>query len=516
MQNFMKYKAERSEALNHHPFVAWLRDTNVGPERKFDFAPSMVWFIMAFRDMNLWVLRFDQHADEHFRSILNGNTEEDETHSALFVEEWEKLGLDAKLGWTASDTLSWMFVSPDLEPFRRYQVDFIRLAIDDEGDPMLRFAHSEAGEACGHVFFRASVAPAEELTAITGEEYRYFGRYHLDRELGHVIESEDEFERQTLDPVRDAATLELGRRMFDIFDGIFDAFHAYVVDYVERGAPPRPGAGTLPRIDRPDIEIPDVTARPHPSVTPILDLLDARRWQAARHPFYRRLREGPGTAADKLRGFVPMWVMDVLGYRDIQHHVFPYPRPTNDLERLLNLWVANLETHSTLFLDDWRALGLDEILGWGARDTIAFCFLDSAMDVHRRNLIRFIQLGLRHSDPVLRFWLMHALETSGEAFFANTRILALEAEAQGIAPLAYLGDRHGKAHVASDGEIDAIRRRFLVEPLTLAQSLAARRLITAVFDALEEHLDLSLEALDENRFGIPGLRASADQAAAGK
>lgn len=508
MQQFMVYKSERSAQLNKHPFVRWLAADNVGLDRKFDFAPVMIWFIMAFRDMNLWVLRFDADHADHFKDILDGNTREDETHSALFVEEWAKLRLDEKLRWQASDTLAWMFLSPYLEPFREYQVEFIRLAIDDEDDPMLRFAHSEAGEACGHIFFKASVIPAEKLTEATGIDYRYFGRYHLERELGHVIESEEEFEEQELDPIRNAATLELGRRMFDIFDGIFDAFHRYVVDFVEEDTHPLPQQAEwrLPRTPQADVDIPTTSSRPHPSVWPVKQWLDERRWKASKHPFYRRLREGPEQAADKLRGFLPLWTMDVLGYRDLQHYVFRYGAPTTDAERLINAWVSNLETHSSLFLKDWRALGLDQLLGWGARETVEFCFLDPAMDVHRRNIIAFTRLGLRHPDPVLRFWLMYALETSGESFFHSTRLVAQAAEVQGVGPLDYLSDRHDAAHVTNDDAIQLIQRRFLAEPLSLAQALTVRRLIDVVYDALEEQLYLSLEALETNRFQIPGLQ----------
>ncbi|MFS9599342.1 hypothetical protein Q6311_30870, partial [Klebsiella variicola] len=78
--------------------------------------------------------------------VINGNTEEDETHSRLFIADWRKLHLDEKLGWRASDTLWWLFQAAETEPFRGYAFDFARLAMDDTGDPLLRFAHSEAGE----------------------------------------------------------------------------------------------------------------------------------------------------------------------------------------------------------------------------------------------------------------------------------------------------------------------------------------------------------------------------------
>jgi hypothetical protein len=510
MKQFMSYKQKRAAHLNSHPFVDWLDTDNVDIARKFDFMPVMTLFIMGFRDMNLWVIRFDDQPDEHFREIINGNTREDETHSRLFLEDWTKLDIDRKLGWAASDTLWWLFVSPDTECYRRYQVEFVKLTIDDAGDPMLRFAHSEAGEACGHVFFRHSVGPAAALSACTGIDYRYFGQYHLDRELGHVMESEGEFEDQVLLPEQRAAALGLGERMFDIFQGIFDSFKDYVDRYVETDTVPKVQSyEPPPRKPHEALEVvtPEQLQQPSFAANRLEKLLADRKRAAERHPFYTWLRANPElTAADKLRRFIPLWVMDIMGYRDLNHYVFYYDDPQDPLARRINAWVTDLETHSMLFLADWAALGMDERLGWSARETLEFCFLDPSMDVHRKNIFAFMKLGLRNPEPVLRFWLMHALEASGEAFFATTRELARAAEAEGIGPLDYLGDRHEQAHPDPRRSAAELRETFLREPLTLAQIEIAERMINVVFDALDEQLDLSLIAAEINRFAIPDMQ----------
>lgn len=513
MKQFMEYKRRRAAELDRHPFIAWLDENNVDVTEKLMFAPIMAIFVMNFRDMNLWVLRFDEQPDEHFRAIINGNTHEDETHSLLFLEDWDKLGLDSALGWSAGDTLTWLFASPETECFRRYGVEFVKLAVEDGGDPMLRFTHSEAGEACGHVFFRHVVGPAARLSDHTGLNYRYFGHYHLDRELGHVMESEGEFEEHVLEPQIRARGMEFGERMFDIFFGIFDAFGQYARDYVESGNVPLPMASAAHALPRRPFE--PVHALPEPvndqrdepyseSARHLQSVLERRMQRAEAHPFYAWLRTAEVAPADKLRRFIPLWVMDIMGYRDLNHYVFHYDQPQGRLQRAINAWVNDLETHSGLFFADWRALGMDDILGWGARETLEFCFFDPGMDVHRRNIIQFMKLGLRHPDPVLRFWLMHALEASGEAFFANTRDLACAAEAVGIGPLDYLGDRHELAHREPACErIQALRAAFVREPLTPAQVATAERMIHVVFDALEEQLWLSLHAAESNRFRIP-------------
>lgn len=510
MKKFMEYKQDRANKLEQHDFVRWLDAENVAITKKFDFMPIMTLFIMGFRDMNLWVIRFDEEADEHYRSIINGNTFEDETHSCLFLEDWDLLDMDGKLGWSAGDMLWWLFSSPETECFRRYQVEFVKLCVDDGGDPMLRFAHSEAGEACGHVFFRHSVDPATRLDEVTGHEHRYFGRYHLDRELGHVMESEGEFENCVLTPEQRTRSLELGGRMFDIFDGIFDSFHEFATHYVEGGTMPVPDhSQTPPRRPRQIVdELPAPTlSEPSTAAVELAAKLEQRKAAAEAHPFYTWLQTTEDvSAANKLRRFIPMWVMDILGYRDLNHYVYYYENSDDPLAALINAWVGDLETHSTLFLADWQALDMDALLGWGGRETLEFCFLDRGMDVHRRNIFEFMKLGLRHPAPVLRFWLMYALEASGDAFFANTRELAAAAEAEGVGPLDYLGDRHAQAHPDPRRSSAELRELFMREPLTPEQAKIAARMIDVVFGALEDQLDLSLAAAAQNRFEIPDSR----------
>lgn len=520
MQKFMKYKDQRAAQLEQHRFIQWLDADNVSPLRKLDFAPIMAIFVMNFRDMNLWVLRFDERSDEHFRGIINGNTYEDESHSRLFLEDWDKLALDDKLGWSAGDTLWWLFASEATECFRRYGIEFIKLCVEDGGDPMVRFTHSEAGEACGHVFFRHVVHPTAQLADRTGMHYRYFGHYHLDRELGHVMHSEGEFENQILDEETRAHGLVLGERMFNIFDGIFDAFADYARDYVERGSVPVPPVAAMASLPRHAYEVVSGSREPEarPEVRPevkdnarstseaasyLQGVLDERMNRARQHPFYRWLREADVDAADKLRRFIPMWVMDIMGYRDLNHYVFHYEHPRGRLERLINAWVNDLETHSELFFADWRALDMDERLGWGARETLEFCFFDPGMDVHRENIVRFAQMGLSYPEPVLRFWLMHALQASGEAFFDNTRELAHMAEKAGVGRLDYLADRHQSAHREPERDrAEALRAEFMAESLTSEQIAIAERMIEVVFDALQAQLDLSLHAATSDRFRI--------------
>ena len=83
---------------------------------------------------------------------------------------------------------------------------------------MIRFGHSEAGEATGHVMLRNTAQVAAELSDQTGLDYRYFGPFHLNLESGHVANTEGVFETAVLDPAARERAGESCERMFSIFD----------------------------------------------------------------------------------------------------------------------------------------------------------------------------------------------------------------------------------------------------------------------------------------------------------
>src|SRR5262245_24503753 len=106
MRHLLKDIEHRTERLFGQPFLSWLRRGDVRLEDKLLFAPVFVTFILGFRDMNRWFLRYPEPRDEVERA-LNRQAAEDQTHSRLFLEDFRKLGLDERLGWGAGQTLYW-------------------------------------------------------------------------------------------------------------------------------------------------------------------------------------------------------------------------------------------------------------------------------------------------------------------------------------------------------------------------------------------------------------------------
>ncbi|VAW73152.1 hypothetical protein MNBD_GAMMA13-480 [hydrothermal vent metagenome] len=506
MKEILDYRDVKQNELRAHTFFKWMNSEGPPLNDKFQFMPIMIIFVMNFRDMNKWVIRFDD-SDNELKAVINSSTTEDETHSRLFLEDWRKFHFDDHLDWKPSDVLWWLFLADDTEPFRRFGVDFMRLCVDDNNDPLMRFAHSEAGEACGHVFFENIAPLAEKLSIQNGLNYRYFGMHHLELETGHVLESEGVFEHETLTAAQRQTGLNLAERMFTIFDGIHDSFYAYVEKYCEANTTPvrncnrKNSRAAEHEAEEDVISTPSLNdaSQVDSSQSALQNHLNMRKEEIENHEFFHWMKETPLPAVKKLQRFIPLWAVDIFGYRDLNKYAMKYKNPVNNLEKQTNRIASNLSNHSQLFLQDWIELELDELISWPVSDMLDFLFLDYMMDTHRENLIKFGMLALKYKDPVVRLWFMDILEASGHSFFRNTRELALEAEKNENICLDYLADRHLITHQKYDTTLDADIKQLNV---TKENKKIIDSLIDIVFDALTKNLDLSLFAAKSNKFSI--------------
>lgn len=499
MEAVIKVRDARQEALREHPFFAWLRSRRVPVDRQLDFAPAAALFIAQFRDMNLWALSYPEPSDE-YQWVITRGTLEDRKHFRMFVDDWRLLGLDERLGWRASDMLWWLFVSDEQEPMRQAGMRFLRFAVDDGGNPFIRFGHSGAGEAAGHVFLSHSAPIADALAKATGRDYRYFGTYHLDLETGHVGNKKGLFEARVLEEPDRAAALFATEGMFKVFEDVFTCWLDYAERYVETGSTPIRPARQDVAVRYRSVPPASLNLEPfydYPHSARIAWTLNARRARAAAHPFYRWLQASSEMSPrDRLCTFVPLWTMDILGYRDLARYALSYPDPQSEAEHAINRWAAELSTHSRLFLDDWDSLALDDRLGFGASDTLEYLFLDPDLDGRRQHRIEFAKLAMRYEDPALRWWLMTALEATGEAFFAHTRPLAEAVESEFGVRLDYLAGRHCADLAAK------VRPGRPPSPLRAEDEDVAIGLVNTVFDALETNLTLSYAAARADRFGV--------------
>lgn len=489
---------ERKKAeVAGHPFYRWL--TSESPPRKdrFAFAPVFVTFIMGFSDMNRWFMRYPASGDE-FRRAINKHTFEDATHSRLFLEDWRKLGLDGRLGWSAGDTIAWYYADRETEIFREYGMEIMKMCALNE-DPLVRFSFMDAIEACGHVFFTATSGVATDLSDRTGEEYRYFGTYHLKRETGHLLAGGRVFEEASLDEARRVKACSLVDRVFEMFLVENDHLLRYAERELgargEEGLKPLASAGTFDAREAPGSAREE---RPAEGISrsqrAVEEALLARKRKAAGHPLFQWMRAGnPREALRKLRRLAAFWVPDIMGYRDLAALALSYPRPEDARGRAINRVAAGLASHHRLFLRDWVELDMDKVFGLSASETLDFYCVSDSTEVQRKSMSTFVKLAFNYPEPRLRFWLIEALEASGEAFFRGTRALARRVEADERRRLDYLGDRHASVHPRLEPDVEADAVAFRREELREGEPEAAVEIIDAVFDCLEAQLSVCLE-----------------------
>jgi hypothetical protein len=506
IEHIERTKAEVAE----HPFYRWLASDQAPLEDRFAFAPVFVTFIMGFSDMNRWFMRYPAAGDE-LRRAINKHTFEDATHSRLFLEDWRKLGLDGRLGWSAGDTIAWHYASRETEIFRGYGMEVMKMCALHE-DPLVRFSFMDAIEACGHVFFAATSNVATELSKKTGEDYRYFGTYHLKRETGHLLAGWRAFEEATLDEARLEEACSLVDRIF----GMFLVENDRLLRYAERvsgdlrGEAPRPLAASGALDPREPLSSPPssggggaggagageerASGPASPSQRAVQGALALRKKKASGHPLFAWMQAGdPKEALRKLRRLAAFWVPDILGYRDLATYALAYPRPEGARERAINRVAMRLASHHRLFLRDWVELDMDQALGFSASDTLDFYCVSESTEVQRKSMATFVKLAFKHPDPRLRFWLIEALEASGEAFFRGTRALSRRVEADGRRRLDYLADRHASAHPRLEPDEEADRVAIIREELGEREREIAVEIIDAVFDCLEAQLSVCLE-----------------------
>lgn len=491
MQEILDYIDTRIVELDRHPLFGWLGDDRTPLKDRLLILPSIATVAIGFRDVNKWVLRYPKAATDLERGI-NIHTFEDQTHSRLFMADWRRLGLDVGLGWQASDTLWWLFLAEPNEVSRRHGSYFLALPAADGGDPLLRFAQAEVAERCARdLFFKHASRVAAQLADETGVQLLYLGQHHIDAE-GEGAESL--FETQVLDGPQRERARQLVDAMVAVFSEIFDSMLGYAQVYVATGDRPRRPVSSAAAVGPAAGEgsgLPDGPV--HPSQQELLRRLQDRVEGSARHPFGTWLgHRGPRLSAEQaLSRFLPMWSVDVVGAHDLARYVLRYPEPGTDEQRALNAWADGWGARSEAFLADWQALKLDERLGWAASETFEFCYLDRLMDTFRRNRVRLLELASTDRDPVVRYWLLAALDAAAGVFATATAPVAAEAEQALDGRLDFLTGRSLRRPPADVA-------RLAGQPMTDAQRAAAARAIEAVFDAYDEQADLSLDVALSN------------------
>lgn len=212
MKTVLQHILRRKRDYARAPFFDFLRDESLTVGERLAFYPCMAPFILAFGDLNRYVLR-DEPSDDPHQRIINAHTHEDDHHWPWYLEDFAKLGHDAPA--LPVETMRRLFSDAS----RCNRLLSHRLAHLIWGaPPVLRLAIIEAIEETGNVLFTLTSKLAVRHQRETGVELRYLGEFHFALESGHAMNS-DHRELAAIeltDTQRDQA-MRLSDRVFEEF-----------------------------------------------------------------------------------------------------------------------------------------------------------------------------------------------------------------------------------------------------------------------------------------------------------
>lgn len=493
-------------------FTEWIENPAIEPEDKLTFVPLALDFIMGFRDLNKYFIKYE-NPQNALEISLNNHADEDETHSGLLLKDWLVLGLDQKLGWKASDLYWWLTSDYTLES-RRADFELTTLVYHNP-DPFLRFAIIEAMENAGKVFFKRTVPIAKALAAKTGADYPYFGEYHLHREDGHLQNTDERiFTKATLTSEQQEKAELLVAKVFEIFEFHFNSWEKLARAVYEKRwqfeAETEGLQKAALRSDRPQ----HLTQYSHLSY-PVLaevkanintaELIRIRTvafdelWQT---PFYKWIREAPnGAFREILRQTWLQWIVDNWACADYFIFDTSYGEPKTALERGINRLSLLFASEMNRRYAEWKLLDLDEYTGWTASQALEHYWLDELVEEQRAIFADLRKLTFRYPKPLHRYWIMKCFVRFGDALMHSLGI-ALRNSADNEEDFIILAGAPERIHpdLPADAEADRAIAELELQPVTVEDFAIIGEIIKLTKEQESRRAALGWRVIQEKRF----------------
>jgi hypothetical protein len=216
---------DAKRAYEKLPLFQFLRDDAMTPRERLGFYPCMAPFILAFGDLNKYVLR-DERSSDPYQCLVNAHTHEDDHHWPWYLEDYSTLGFDALQPMT--DALRFLY-SDETKVNRMLSAKLAHLIFG--ATPLERLVIIEAIEETGNVLFSLTVALARRIEREQRVTLRYLGDFHFALESGHAVNGLDhrELAAIALDEAQRARCLELVAQVFKCFEEWTNELLAFAV-----------------------------------------------------------------------------------------------------------------------------------------------------------------------------------------------------------------------------------------------------------------------------------------------
>jgi hypothetical protein len=234
MKAVMRELAQAKRHYSRLPLFEFLRTESIAPRDRLAFYPCMAPFILAFSDLNRFVLR-DEESKDPLQVLINEHTHEDDHHWPWYLEDFTKLGFDraANVTQTLRSTMK-----DDAKTNRMLGSRLAQLLFG--ATPIEKLVVVEAIEETGNVLFGLTAKIASRIQTEGGPELRYLGQFHFSRETGHAMHGYDHrvLEAIALTEVERVRCLDLAFRVFDLFSDWTTELLAYAKNALAQRAVP--------------------------------------------------------------------------------------------------------------------------------------------------------------------------------------------------------------------------------------------------------------------------------------
>lgn len=213
MKAVMRELAQAKRHYSKLPLFEFLRQESIAPRDRLAFYPCMAPFILAFSDLNRFVLR-DENSRDPLQLLINQHTYEDDHHWPWYLDDFTKLGFDRSSSITQALR---SYMKDDAQQNRMLGARLAQLLFG--ATPAEKLVVVEAIEETGNVLFGLTAQLAAHIQAEGGPELLYLGQYHFSRETGHAMHGHDHrvLEAIVLTEPERARCLDLAFRVFDLF-----------------------------------------------------------------------------------------------------------------------------------------------------------------------------------------------------------------------------------------------------------------------------------------------------------
>lgn len=230
MRTVMKAIFQAKQQYATLPLFELMRDESLSPRERLSFYPCMAPFILAFGDLNKYVMR-DESSTEPYQQLVNAHTYEDDHHWPWYLEDLTALGFDT----SSTMTQVMVFLYSDQTKINRMLSAKLAHMLYD-ASAVERLAIIEAIEETGNVLFALTAALARQIEANEQIVLRYLGDFHFNLETGHAMNGADHREMAAiaLDDTQRARCLAHVAQVFRLFEEWTNELLAFASAELER------------------------------------------------------------------------------------------------------------------------------------------------------------------------------------------------------------------------------------------------------------------------------------------